>query len=356
MLKHSKKIIFLLFIIFFVVIFKFSVLDSSQEEAKESLNLPISKTDFFMGTVIDINIYEQVSDDVFEDVFDILNSIESNMSLNLDDSEISKINANSGSAEVKVSPETFYVINRGKYYSSLSQGLFDISIGPLVKLWSIGSENARVPTQDEIDATIKKINYKNVLLDESTFSVELNDYNMMLDLGAIAKGYAADEIVKYLKSKNINSAIISLGGNICAMGVKPDSTPWRIGIQNPFSDRGAHLGVIKVENKSVVTSGIYERYIEQDGVRYHHILNPFTGYPMENSLASVSIIADNSIDADGLSTSVFSMDVEEGSKLIETLEGVDAIFVTRNNEIYITSGLEGNFKITDENFELKHKN
>lgn len=263
MLKNSKKIIFLFIIIFFVVIFKFITSNTSQKETKEPIKLPISQTDFFMGTVIDINIYEQVSDDVFKDVFDILNSIENKMSLNLDDSEISKINANSGTAEVQVSPETYYVINRGKYYSNLSQGLFDISIGPLVKLWSIGSSNARVPSKDEIDATIEKVNYNNVLLDKSNLSVKLNDYDMMLDLGAIAKGYAADEIVKYLTSKNINSAIISLGGNICAMGVKPDSTPWRIGIQNPFSDRGEHLGVIKVANKSVVTSGIYERYLDK---------------------------------------------------------------------------------------------
>ncbi|WBW97113.1 FAD:protein FMN transferase [Oceanirhabdus sp. W0125-5] len=353
MIKHSKKIIFLLIITVLIVILKFTTSDSSQKQSKEPINLPISKTAFFMGTVIDINIYEPVSDDVFEDVFEILNSIENKMSLNLNDSEITKINANSGSAEVKVSPETFYVINRGKYYSSLSNGVFDISIGPLVKLWDIGSENARVPSQTEIDNTIKKINYKNILLDESNQSVKLKNYDMMLDLGAIAKGYAADEIIKYLESKNISSAIISLGGNIYAMGVKPNSNPWKIGIQNPFSDRGEHLGIIQVKNKSVVTSGIYERYLEKEGIRYHHILNPFTGYPVENSLASVSIISDKSIDGDGLSTSVFSMDVEEGHKLIETLEGVDAIFVTKNNEIFITSGIESNFRITDDNFKLE---
>lgn len=319
--------------------------------SKETI-APISKSDFCLGTVVDITIYDKASEDTFTDVFNILKRIENRMSLNLENSEICNINKNAGKEEVKVSPETFSVIKRGKYYSSLSNGHFDISIGPLVKLWGIGSDNARLPSPDEINSTIKKIGYKDIILDEANCSVKLAREGMMLDLGAIAKGYAADEIAQYLKSKNIQNAIINLGGNVYAMGSNPNSKPWNIGIQNPIDSRGKNIGLIHVRNKTVVTSGVYERYFEKDGKKYHHILSPFTGYPVDNSLVSVSIVADKSIDADGLSTTIFSMGLKDGSKLIESLGGVDAIFITKDNNIYITSGLKGNFSITDDNFKL----
>ena len=177
---------------------------------------------------------------------------------------------------------------------------------------------------------------------------------MLLDLGSIAKGYAADEIVKILKEENINSAIIDLGGNIYALGFKEGNKNWKIGIQNPFDNRGKIVGSLEVSNKTVVTSGVYERYIEQDGQTYHHILNPETGYPYETDIAGVSIIADKSIDGDALSTLVFTKGLEKGLELVENIDGVDAIFITNNKEVYVTKDLKDNFKITNEEFILKN--
>lgn len=347
MTKKSKSIILgFLIIILLAVTLKIS-------NSKTSDTLPISKRGFFLGTIIDINIYEQVSDDVFTDIFNLIDSIENKMSITIKNSEVSKINEMAGKSSVQVSPETFYVITKSKHYSSISDGLFDISIGPLVKLWGIGTENAKLPTPEEITSNLNKINYQNILLDKSNHEVKLLKEEMAIDLGSIAKGYVADEIAEYLQSQNIKNAIINLGGNIYALGNNPNSDFWSIGIQNPFEPRGKSLGYIHVKNKSIVTSGVYERYFEKDNKKYHHILDPFTGYPVENSLMSVSIISDNSIDADGLSTTVFSLGLEKGIELIESLDNVNAIFVTKDHNIYTTSNLKNHFTLTNNDFTLR---
>ncbi|MCT4605119.1 MAG: FAD:protein FMN transferase [Marinisporobacter sp.] len=352
MLKKYKKII----IPFFIVVFSVIIINAFHVDS--SKDTPKSKTGLFLGTIINITIYDPLSDQSFEkiytDIFKKLQSIENKMSINIDNSEVSKINENAGKIHTKVSPETFYVINKGKYYSNLSNGVFDISIGPLVKLWGIGSDHARVPSKEEILARKKYIDFQNVLLDESNNTIQLTQKGMILDLGGIAKGYAADVICKYLKDKNIKNAIINLGGNIYALGSKPGSDFWNIGIQNPTEPRGAYVGIVHVVNKSVVTSGIYERFLIKNGIHYHHILSPFTGYPVENELASVSIIADHSIDGDGLSTTIFSLGIKNGSKLVESIEGIDAIFITKNNAVYITSGLKNNFTLKNADFILKN--
>ena len=177
---------------------------------------------------------------------------------------------------------------------------------------------------------------------------------MQLDLGGIAKGYAADEVVKILKQEGIRSAIIDLGGNIYALGSKNSDNNWKVGIQDSFSDRGKVIGAVEVFDKTVVTSGIYERFIEEDGVRYHHILNPKTGYPYETDIAGVSIIADNSIDADALSTLTFTKGVKEGLKFVENLDNVDAIFITNDKKIYLTENIKDNFKLMSNDFEISN--
>lgn len=351
MLKNGKKYgVILLFIIFITCLYSFFSLQNAGDTPK-------SKTGLFLGTVINITIYDELSEHEFENIcaniFKCLEEIEDKMSVNIEDSEISKINKNAGIQSVTVSPETFYVVNKGKYYCELSDGAFDITIGPLVNLWGIGSERANLPSKENISATIKHIDYNKVLLDEGNNSIYLMQDNMRLDLGAIAKGYAADVVRDYLIEKNVENAIINLGGNIYALGSRANEDHWNIGIQNPVEPRGAYVGIVHVSNKSVVTSGIYERYFMHEDKRYHHILSPFTGYPVENELASVSIVADQAIDGDGLSTTTFSLGLKNGANLLETIEGVDAIFITKNNEVYITSGLKNNFTLKNSDFTLK---
>jgi thiamine biosynthesis lipoprotein len=316
----------------------------------------ISKTDLVLGTVVTINIYDHGSEKVVNKVFDKLKEIESKMTINGENSEVIGINDNAGKDFVKVSDETFYVIQKGKYFSELSKGRFDISIGTIVKLWNIGTEDARVPSQEEINTKKQLVNYHDVILNEEEQSVMLKQKGMILDLGGIAKGYAADAVAEILKENKVKHAIVNLGGNVFAYGNKLDGTPWKIGIQNPFSpreDRGKYIGVVNAANQTVVTSGVYERFLEKDGKYYHHILDPATGYPVENNLVGVSIIADRSIDADSLSTSAFSLGLEEGRKLIEAVDNVEAVFITKDQDVYITSGLKNNFQLTDTNFKLK---
>ncbi|MDI3535253.1 MAG: FAD:protein transferase, partial [Thermosediminibacterales bacterium] len=194
--------------------------------------------------------------------------------------------------------------------------------------------------------------YNSVLLNSKEKSIMLKKEEMMLDLGGIAKGYAADEVSKILKENHVKHAIVNLGGNVLAYGNKPDGSKWRIGIQKPFAPRGDYAGVVSVINKAVVTSGIYERYFEENGKIYHHILDPETGYPVENNLMSVTIITDKSIDADSLSTSVFAMGLKEGLNLIEKLDNTEAIFITKDSKIYLTSGLKNSFKLTDNSLNI----
>lgn len=311
------------------------------------------KTGFLLGTVVQIKLLESQPEKLFNEAFSIIQDIENKMSINIEDSEVSNINKTAGKSYVSVSPETYYVIEKGKYYSSLSNGRFDISIGPLVKLWGIGSENANVPSQNEINKAIGKINYKDILLNESDKSIMLAEEGMVIDLGGIAKGYAADVIADYLKSKNIDNAIVDLGGNVLTLGGKSKTEKWNIGVQDPFQQRSNYIGILSVRDKTIVTSGVYERYFIQDGIRYHHILDPFTGYPVENSLVSVTIVADSSIDADALSTTAFALGIEKGTELIEKIDGVDAIFVDKNKNVYITKGIKESFKIINDEFKEK---
>lgn len=345
---NKRKIIAVLIIAISVL----SIISGCTSNNKKASSEPIAKTEFVLGTLVTIKIYDDVEEEIFHKVFSRLKEIENKMTINAERSEVIDINAKAGKDFAKVSEDTFYVIKRGKYFSEISKGRFDISIGPLVKLWNIGTEGAKVPSKEEIESKKVLVNYNDVVLNEAELKVMLKDEGMTLDLGGIAKGYGSDAVVDILKENNIKHAIINLGGNVFAYGNKPDGTPWRIGVQNPQSSRGEYIGITKAVNQTVVTSGIYERFFEEDGKRYNHILDTDTGYPVENNLAGVSIIADSSIDADSLSTAVFALGLKEGMKLIEGLDNAEAVFVTKDSEVYITSGLKDDFELTDTNFKL----
>ena len=269
--------------------------------------------------------------------------------------EISKIKDKAGSDYVRVSDDTFKVIKEAIDFSKASNDTFDISIGPIIDLWGIGTDNAKVPTKEDIQSKLSLVNYKNILLDENTHSVKLSKKNMKIDLGGIAKGYAADKIYAYLKEENLESALINLGGNIYALGTKSNNQPFSIGIQDPTKARGNSIGNIKISNKSVVTSGIYERYLEFNDKIYHHMLDPHTGYPFDNNLSSVTIVSDTSMICDALSTTTFGLGIEGGMKLIDDMDGVDAIFITKDKKVYLSKNLKGSFNLTDTSFTIVNK-
>jgi FAD:protein FMN transferase len=317
---------------------------------------PVTKTNYLMGTIVNLTVYDNSDDSIFTGAFDLIADIESKMSLNIDGSEVDEINKSAGVSPVKVSSDTFDVIEKSIYYSELSGGKFDISSGGLVKLWDIGGENARVPSPEEIERELPLIDYRNIILDKQNSTVMLSNPQMMLDLGGIAKGYAADKVAEYLKSKGVKKAIVDIGGNLFLLGTSTENSPWNIGIKNPFSEsRNEYIGSIQTVDSSIVTSGVYERFLESDGIRYHHILDPDTGYPSENELMGVTISCKSSIDADGLSTSVFLLGLTDGMKLVESLDGVEAIFVTKSKEVYLSSGAKELFEIKDKDFRVVKK-
>lgn len=315
---------------------------------------PIERTDFMLGTICSIKIYNKSDESILDKGFDKIKDIENKMSLNIKESDVYKLYELSGKEPLKVSDDTFKVLKMGKEFGDISNGHFDITIGPLSKLWNIGTPEAKVPTEDELKQTLPLIDYSKLTLDEKNKTAKLENDGMMVDLGGIAKGYAADEVAKVLKENGVKNAIINLGGNVFTLGKSTNNTEWNIGIQNPFEGRGDAVGSVKVENKSIVTSGIYERYVEENGKKYHHILNPKTGYPYDNEIAGVTIITAESILGDALSTTVFSLGLHEGLDFINKRKDAEAIFITKDNKIYLSNGIKENFKLLDNSFTIEN--
>lgn len=313
---------------------------------------PWSETAFLMGTTLKITIFQEANQDIFIQAMQKVEDIENRMTINKEESEIIALNQRAGVEAVNISKDTLYVLERGKYYSELTQGLFDITIGPLVKLWNIGSEEAKLPEAEEIKIKLTLVNYQDIIINQVESTAKLNKPNMIADLGAIAKGYAADEVKKILQKNKVSSAIINLGGNILTVGSNPDGSPFRLGLQDPYSNRNDYMAIVYLNDEALVSSGIYERFFEEKGKRYHHILNPKTGYPEDNNLAGVSIITSKSIDADGLSTSIFLLGLEKGLEIAESLPDVEAIFLTKDKKVYTTSGVGDKLKVVNEEYVL----
>lgn len=356
-LKRLSPISSMTFLLFLVVLLVGCTPITNNTEATQKIE-PAEESNFLMGTIAKITIFDEDKkvEPIFQKAFDRISEIEDRMTMNGDSekSEIIQLNNMAGKEFSRLSPDTFYVLEKGKYYSEVSNGKYDITIGPLVNLWNIGSEDARIPEEIEIKNTLPLINYENLILDKETLSAKLNTPGMIVDLGSIAKGYAADEAAKILEEEGIKHAIVNLGGNIVVLNKKPDGTNWRLGLQDPLQPRGNYMGIVMLNDQTLVTSGTYERYLEVDGKKYHHILSPETGYPEENSIISISIITKASIDADGLSTTIFLLGIEEGMQLIEDLPNTEAIFITSDKKVYSSSGInEENFKITKEEYQLQ---
>lgn len=309
-----------------------------------------SETGFFLDTVITITLYGDTDSAAMDGCFELLDEYEQMLSRTVEGSDVWNVNHSDGEP-TEVSEETAYLIETALYYSKLSDGAFDITITPLVELWdvqnkaSLVSENETteealssglIPSDEEIEEALAHIDYTVVSCEGTT--VTLSDPDAEIDLGGIAKGYIADCLEEYLLSTGIESALINLGGNVQTVGTKPDGSSWKIGIQKPFGGSSDIITVIECTGESVVTSGTYERYFEVEGTIYHHILDPNTGYPTDNGLVSVTILADSSTVCDALSTTCFVLGLEDGMELIETIDGVEALFITEDETMYRTSG------------------
>ena len=314
---------------------------------------PISSTAIKLNTAVTVTIYDSQDRNLLTECMNLCDKYEKVFSRTSADSELYKLNHRKltpveGTEDTyQVSDDLAELVSEGLDYSQLSEGAFDIAIEPLTSLWDFTAEDPQVPKDSLIQAALPKCDYHNISVDKDKNEITLKTADTAIELGAIAKGYIADRLKDYLVSQNVKSAIINLGGNVLCIGEKPDNSAFKIGIQKPFADRSETIAVMDIKDKSVVSSGIYERCFEQDGTLYHHLLNPKNGYPYDNGLIAVTIISDKSVDGDALSTTCFALGLEDGMKLAESLDDVQAFFVTSDCEIHYTKDFQKKIKVTE---------
>ena len=293
-----------------------------------------------MGASIHLTIFHEDAQNLLLQSEQLLHLYKNRFSANDADSELMEINLQAGKKAVQVHPELFELIELGKKHSIAANSHLNIAIGPLVQTWRIGFSDAKLPSEEEIQRLLKITDPEEIFLNDSNREVYLSKEGMRIDLGALAKGYIADKLKEFLVEQGVQSGIIDLGGNILTIGENPTfHRPWRIGIQNPALDRGEHVAVIEVSDGSVVTSGIYERQLVVDGKTYHHIFDRTTGYPMETELASITIVAEKSVDCEIWTTRLFGQNPYDIIEEIEQQPGLEAFVITKNQKMMYTSGI-----------------
>ena len=283
-----------------------------------------------MDTVCSINLFDDGTEELYSQIFSRLDSIEKTFSPTIKDSELCKVNAAASMSATNVSKDFLYVLSTAQKVSEITKGALDVSAGALIDLWGINTDHQKVPSRKEIEEAKSKTGFSKIKTEDT--KVLLKQQGMSLNFGAVVKCFAADEIVKILKSHKVKKAIIDLGGNIYAYGKKENNRPWIIGIKNPQKPDGNPLLKVYIRNSSIVTSGNYERYFEADGKRYHHILDTKTGAPAESGVSSSTVICSKSIIADCLSTAAFVLGIKETEKIIPLMEKefdttIDCIFI-----------------------------
>ncbi len=307
---------------------------------------------FLLDTIVSIRLYESDDEALLDDAFNTIEQLEGELSRHKSDSEVSRINNHAGGM-VEITVNAHEVLQIAMAYAKLTEGVFDPTVGPLVDLWGIGSENAAVPTEGDLTEVLALVDYREMTFSQDSRKVALTEEGMELDLGGVAKGWIADEVDTLLKAGGAKHILINLGGNVLVSGGKPGGDSFKIGMQDPFDDRGAYLGIFSLTDGSVVSSGVYERYFEFEGKRYHHILNPYTGFPVENGIAAVTVISEKSVDGDALSTALFALGLEKGLILAESLDGIEAAYVTNEGKVVMTAGAERMFEPTRSDLNLE---
>ncbi len=329
--------------------------NSVSEASSQTLQTPYEKNSFAMDTFVIQQIY--ADDDTAEAaataVDEELADLEEMMSMYNTDSQISKINNQAGMTEVNVytpSKELYSLIKKAVGFCKSSNGSFDITVAPLVKLWNItGSDSGEheIPSDTSIKSALERVNYKNIVLDDENKTIWLKKAFMAIDLGGVAKGYACEKIKSVYEEYGVTSAIVSFGGNICTIGSKPDGSAFSVGLRDPFGNENDIFAKITADGRIIATSGAYERYFEKDGVRYHHILSTKTGYPAESDLESVSVLSDDGTFADYMSTELF---IGGTDAVVQILGESDysVIAVDKNKNVYASENIRQNVDLSDE--------
>ena len=294
--------------------------------------------EFYFDTVVSIRFEaEENGEELLAGCRDICDEIEHTFSRTDEESELYAVNHREEDC-VEVSAPLAELVQEGIDDYGISGGRFDITIAPLSDLWDFRTEDPSIPPEEEIRNALEKVDCSSVHVEaeeepdgSAAWYLSFDSPDTMIDLGALVKGYAADALAAYLKENGVTSGLVNLGGNVLAIGAKPDGSPWKVGIRKPFDD--GIIDMVEVQDQSVVTSGVYERCFEKDGVLYHHILDPETGYPVMNSLWGVTIISDSSLTGDALSTVCMLIGKEAAADLIERTDGVRAVFVDDHYEV-----------------------
>lgn len=293
-----------------------------------------------MGTKIRLHFKGQQADKWVAEACAMLEQFEQVFSANSKDSQLFSLKSTAVNQAIVVDPDLYELIKIGKQHSLEPNSFLNIAIGPLIKLWRIGFKQARVPDHQEISKVLGCLDPANIVLDDDRCSVLFSTDGVEIDLGAIAKGYFSDKVMNFFKQKQPTSAMIDIGGNLLVYGESPkNSLDWDVGIQNPFLPRGHCVAKVKIRNQSVVTSGIYERIFEHNGSKYHHIFDSYTGYPVENNVASLTIISEKSLDCDIYTTKLFGLDPKSIIATVNNIEGMEAIVITVDGQFAITANL-----------------
>ncbi len=302
------------------------------------------RTHYGMGTVMSHKVFGMYAEESLDAVCRELSLLEELLSRFIPESEVSCINQAAGKHNVHVSPETFDILTRSVELSALCLGNFDVTIAPLVALWAIGKDTFIHPVESDIQRTLALVSYHDIILDSCHQTAGLDKPGQAVDLGGIGKGYAGDCILDTYRSYGVTSAYSNLGGNVITMGTKPDGTPWHIGIQHPRQQESL-LGTVSVADQCVVTSGDYQRCSKTtNGNFFHHIINPHTGFPSQSGVISVSIVAENTMTADALSTALFISGISHGLEILKSFPKTEAIFVDADVKVFVTKGLKNNFQ------------
>jgi thiamine biosynthesis lipoprotein len=310
-----------------------------------------------MDTLIHITVYSEDKEkgqkaleeafNTFERIHNTTNRFQKNGQTPTASNDVVKINENAGTKPIAVSADTINMIERSNYFAGATGGAFDVTVGPVMDLWGFGKVEQHVPSDEEINRALSLVDYRKVQVDRNNMTVFLSQPGMSLDLGGVAKGYATDEAVKVLRQIGIQHAIINAGGNVYALGSKPDGSPWRVGVQDPRGEKGI-IAVLNLKDKAAVTSGDYERYFEQAGVRYHHIVNPATG-KQARDVMQATVVSDSATDADILSTTLFVLGAKKGLSFVKELPGTGAIFVDAGRQVTYSENLHDQLELTGNN-------
>lgn len=275
----------------------------------------VSDSRIAMGTIVSVTLYES-DDDKIDDIFSYIYSLDSMISRYNEKSYIAMINSNAGISPVTVPDEVYGLVKVSLEMAKETDGLFNPAIGPLSSLWGFGTEDARVPSSDEIESVLPLLDWRKIKLSDDDNSVFLENEGMAIDLGAVGKGWAADMIDSYLDELCVEHALVNLGGNVLLHGGKADGSAWRVGIRDPENLSSSYASVA-IEDGTVITSGGYQRYIEKDGEVYHHILNPETGYPFQTDILSATVIGDSGTLSDMLSTVIFASGSDKAEEIAD---------------------------------------